>query len=103
MTETYTENHYGDYRETEQSNSLRANGATCGGGSEVLILQRRFSTVIVTDSDVSPTIEAGAGGVETTCQSSLKATRITQEQRTRKSAQHSRQVWDKGGICTNDR
>ena len=35
---TYTENHYGDYRATEQSNSLRACGATIGGGSEVLVV-----------------------------------------------------------------
>ena len=30
---TYTENHYGDYRRTEQANSLRASGATCGGAA----------------------------------------------------------------------
>lgn len=28
----------------------------------MLILQRRFSNVIVMDSEVSPTLEAGAGG-----------------------------------------
>lgn len=35
---TYVENHYGDYRDAEQSNSIRACGATIGGGSEVLIV-----------------------------------------------------------------
>lgn len=32
-----------------------------GGGSEVLVLQRRFSNITVTDTEVSPTIEAGGG------------------------------------------
>ena len=41
---TYTENHYGDYRETEQSNSLRASGATLGGGSEVLVMSYQTVT-----------------------------------------------------------
>lgn len=27
----FTENHYGDYRPTEQSNNIRANGASIGG------------------------------------------------------------------------
>ena len=36
---TFTENKYGDYRLTERSNSLRAKGATCGGGSEVLVVE----------------------------------------------------------------
>ena len=39
MVKTYTENHYGDYRATEQANSLRACGATIGGGSEVLVIE----------------------------------------------------------------
>ena len=32
------------------------------GGSEVLVIERRFSNVIIRDTDVAPTIEAGAGG-----------------------------------------
>lgn len=35
----FTENHYGDYRPTEQSNNIRANGASIGGGSEVLVVE----------------------------------------------------------------
>lgn len=30
----YTENHYGDYRPTEQSNNIRANGASIGGAAK---------------------------------------------------------------------
>ena len=30
-----------------------------GGGSEVLVLQRRFSDLIVSETECSPTIEAG--------------------------------------------
>ena len=33
-----------------------------GGGSEVLVVQRRFSNVTVSDTEISPTIEAGGGG-----------------------------------------
>ena len=35
----FVENHYGDYRPSSQSNSIRANGATLGGGGEVVILE----------------------------------------------------------------
>ena len=31
------------------------------GGSEVLVLQRRFSDLIINETDCSPTIEAGGG------------------------------------------
>lgn len=35
-----------------------------GGGSEVLIVvQRRFSDVRITETEISPTIESDAGGV----------------------------------------
>ena len=37
------------------------------GGSEVLVVQRRFSNVIVQDTDICPTIEAGGGKEETIC------------------------------------
>lgn len=33
-----------------------------GGGNMPIIVQRRFSNVIVTDTDVAPTLEAGGGG-----------------------------------------
>lgn len=33
----YRESHYGDYYETEESNSIRASGASCGGGSETIV------------------------------------------------------------------
>lgn len=46
---TYKENHYGDYMEDEVANSLRACGATIGGGSEVLIVDvLPFDTTQVT-------------------------------------------------------
>ena len=36
----FVENNYGDYRTSSQSNSIRANGASIGGGgSEVLVLE----------------------------------------------------------------
>ena len=39
----FTENHYGDYRNTDQSNSIRASGATCGCGSESLVVREAFA------------------------------------------------------------
>lgn len=54
--------HSAVYREDETSVSLTVCGGTYGGGSEVLVLQRRFSNVNVDDTEVAPTIEAGAGG-----------------------------------------
>ena len=39
--------------------TLREKSGSYGGGSEVLVLQRRFSDVIIRDTDVSPTLEAG--------------------------------------------
>lgn len=50
------------YREDDISVSLTVCGGSYGGGSEVLILQRRFSDVLLCDEDVAPTLEAGAGG-----------------------------------------
>ena len=47
--------------------TLRASGGDIGGGSEMLVLQRRFSNVIVQDTDISPTIEAGGVREETIC------------------------------------
>lgn len=38
-----------------------------GGGSEVLILQRRFSDVIIQNAETAPTLEAGGAKGETIC------------------------------------
>lgn len=35
--ECFRESHYGDYYETDECNSLRSSGASCGGGSEALV------------------------------------------------------------------
>lgn len=35
----FAENHYGDYRPSEQCNSIRANGASIGGGVRCLSLK----------------------------------------------------------------
>lgn len=53
----FTENHYGDYRPTEQSNNIRANGASIGGGSEVLVVEEP----IIFRDDV--TIKIGGGRI----------------------------------------
>ena len=50
------------WQKSETSVSLRAQSGSYGGGSEVLVIERRFSNVIIRDTDVAPTIEAGAGG-----------------------------------------
>ena len=48
----YRENHYGDYRNAEICNSIRSSGATCGGGSEMLIVE----TLVFDESGItSPT------------------------------------------------
>lgn len=49
------------YRRDDVAVSLTVCGGSYGGGSEVLILQRRFSDVLLYDEDVAPTLEAGAG------------------------------------------
>ena len=53
----FTENHYGDYRGTEQSNSIRASGATCGCGSEALIVKDKLVSCVGGD-DVAQTLDA---------------------------------------------
>lgn len=66
---TFNQNsHSGDYKASEISVSITVLGGTYGGGSEVLVLQRRFSNITVTDTEVSPTIEAGGAKEETICQ-----------------------------------
>ena len=59
---TYSQISYGDYREEETAVTLRHAGGDCGGGSEGLIVQRRFSDILVYSAEVSPTLEAAAGG-----------------------------------------
>ena len=61
----YTLSSFGRY--VEGIGTLRANGGDAGGGSEVLVIQRRFSNVLVENVDVSPTIEAGGAKVGTIC------------------------------------
>lgn len=61
MKKTYTENHYGDYRETLKGNSIRASGATCGGGSEVLVLETNQNHAQAKYTDVAPTLSASMG------------------------------------------
>ena len=56
---TFNQIRYGEYSEAEQAVTLRNCSGDYGGGSEVLVLQRRFSDLIVRDTDVSPTLEAG--------------------------------------------
>lgn len=55
------------YREDEISVSVTVCGGSYGGGSEVLVLQRRFSDLIVNETDCSPTIEAGGEKEGTIC------------------------------------
>ena len=54
------------YREDETAVSLTVCGGSYGGGSETLILQRRFSDVLWQDAETSPTLEAGGAKEETT-------------------------------------
>lgn len=55
--------------EATTSRCLDLNGGNpaCNQGG-VIILQRRFNDVVVNRSNVSPTLEAALGGVETTLQ-----------------------------------
>ena len=55
------------YREDDVSVSVTVCGGSYGGGSEVLVLQRRFSDLIIRETDCSPTIEAGGAKEETIC------------------------------------
>ena len=65
---TYNQtSHSGDYKADEVSVSVTVLGGTYGGGSEVLVVQRRFSNVLINETEVSPTIEAGGVKEATTC------------------------------------
>lgn len=60
---TYNQtSHSGDYREDEVSVSMTVLGGTYGGGSEVLIIQRRMSDVRVWEDNIAPTVETHTGG-----------------------------------------
>lgn len=63
---TYTQIKYGEYEDTEQSVTLRANGGDCGGGSETLIVQRVYDVSRRHNypefKDVCETIQAYYGG-----------------------------------------
>lgn len=59
---TYTEHHYGDYRDSEKANSIRACGATIGGGSEVLVVEECVTYLHVSDQDVAFPIRSQVGG-----------------------------------------
>lgn len=50
---TYTENRYGDYRETDAGNTIRSNGASCGGGSEVLVIE----TLVFDEGQITSPVE----------------------------------------------
>ena len=57
----FSEKRFFEWRKDTVSVTLREKSGSYGGGSEVLVLQRRFSDVIIRDTDVSPTLEAGGG------------------------------------------
>jgi hypothetical protein len=68
MKKTYNQTRYAEYAEDETAVTLRRSFGDYGGGSEVLVLQRRFSQVIVNDTEIAPTIEAGGAREETISQ-----------------------------------
>ena len=61
MRKTYNQIRYASYAESDKAVTLRGSFGDYGGGSEVLVLQRRFSNVMVQDTEIAPTIEAGGG------------------------------------------
>lgn len=58
---TFVEHHYGDYRESIVSNSLRMCGATCGGGSEVIVLESNQNHAMAKDTEICPTLPVAMG------------------------------------------
>lgn len=58
---TYTESHYGDYRETDESNAIRGCGASCGGGSEVIVLESNQNHATAKDTEICSTLPASMG------------------------------------------
>lgn len=59
QTITYAEKRFFEWHEDDLSVTLRGMSGSYGGGSEVLVVQRRFSDVIVNDTEIAPTIEVG--------------------------------------------
>ena len=55
-------------KDTEVCTTLPASMGMGGGYVPMILMQRRFSNVIITDTETAPTIEAGAGGAATTYQ-----------------------------------
>lgn len=68
MKNTYNQIGHAQYAKDDVSVTLRQSFGDYGGGSEVLVLQRRFSKVIVQDTEIAPTIEAGGAREETISQ-----------------------------------
>lgn len=58
-TKSYCVTNFGNY--AEGFGTLRASGGDIGGGSEVLVLQRRFSDVRVYDTEICTSLESGGG------------------------------------------
>lgn len=61
----YAEVRFFKWQEADTSVSLRSRSASYGGGSEVLIIQRRMSDVRVREDDITPTVETHTGGGKT--------------------------------------
>ena len=59
---TFNQVRFAEYAEDTVAVTLRSSFGDYGGGSEVLVLRRRFSDVIISNTEVSPTLEASAGG-----------------------------------------
>lgn len=61
MKKAYAEKRYFEWHEDELAVSLRAKSGSYGGGSEVLVLQRRFSDVRIYDTEICTSLESGGG------------------------------------------
>lgn len=64
---TLTEKRFFEWHEDDRSVSLRAKSGSYGGGSEVLVIQRRFTSVNLKNTEVCPTLEAGGAKEGITC------------------------------------
>jgi len=53
--------------DTEICPTLPASMGLGGGYVPMIVMQRRFSNIMVSDTEISPTIEAGGGKEETIC------------------------------------
>lgn len=61
LLKTYTESRYGDYRETGESNTIRSCGASCVGGSEVIVLESNQNHSTAKDTEICSTLPASMG------------------------------------------